>query len=235
MNKKKIIGAIKATRPQFIFAYFIIAAGGLIIGLAQHFTLNISLAIYSFIAVGFAVAGINCRDEAYDWVAGYDIEYGGMGVIRDGTFEAKTLRKWGIILDVIAVGLFVIQLFYFPLLIIPLIPGLIVMIGANYLTEEIRLGHELMPPLSFLTVMLWLYLSQGWYFTLPIILFSVYTYLIVLTLLPYQDIGDREADEKSGKKTLTVKMGLDRVGMFSIFMGLISSIVLYLTILSLTA
>ena len=204
MNKKKIIGAIKATRPQFIIAYYIIGAGGLIIGLAQGFTLNIISAIYAYIAVGFAVAGINCRDEAYDWVAGYDIEYGGMGVIRDGTFEAKTLMRWGIILDIVAVILFIPPVFFYPLLLVPLIPGVIVMIGANYLTEEIPLGHELMPPLSFLTVMLWIYLSQGWGFSIPTIYFSIYTYLIVLTLLPYQDIGDRAARSRNHSPGKTI-------------------------------
>jgi 1,4-dihydroxy-2-naphthoate octaprenyltransferase len=234
MEKKKIIGAIKVIRPHFIIAYFIVAYGGLIIGLAQGFSINISLAIFSYIGVGFAVVGINCRDEAFDWIAGYDVEYGGTGVIRDGIFKANTIKRWGIIFNLTAIILFLIQILMFPLLLIPFIPGLIIMIGSNYLTEKIFLGHELIPPISFWATMLWTYLGQGWGLTIPIILFSIFDYLMALTLVPYQDIGDYEADKKSGKKTLTVKLGLDRVGMLSIFIGLMAFIVLYMAIISLT-
>jgi len=234
MEKIKIIGVIKVIRPQFIFAYFIVAFGGLIIGLAQGFTINLSLAIFSYIAIGLAVVGINCRDEAYDWVAGYDLEYGGMGVIRDGIFEAKTLKRWGIGLNLAAIILFLIQILMFPLLLIPFIPGLVIMIEANYLTEKISLGHELISAFSFWDVLLWTYLGQGWILTIPTILFSIFAYLMALSYIAYQDIGDYEADKKSGKKTLTVELGLDRVGMFSIFIGLMAFIVLYIAILSLT-
>jgi len=234
MNKKIIIGIIKATRPQFLIAYLIIASGGLIIGLAQGFILNIPFTILSYFTIILSVIGINCRDEAYDWKKGYDLEYGGAGVIRDGTFEAKPLKIWGIVLDIFATILFIIQFLIYPLLIIPLIPGLIVMIGANYLTEEIPLGHELIPPISFWAVMMWLYLSQGWILSVTTILFSIFTYLVVLALLPYQDIGDREADEKSGKKTLTVRLGLDRIGLLSIGIGMIGLIFLFISILYLT-
>ncbi|MFX1339748.1 MAG: UbiA family prenyltransferase [Promethearchaeota archaeon] len=234
MEKNKIIGAIKAIRPQFIFAYFVVAFGGLIIGLAQGLSINYSLAIFSSLAIGFAVAGINCRDEAYDWVEGYDLEHGGMGVIRDGTFEAKTLKRWGIGLNLVAVVFFLIQILIFPLLLILFIPGLVIIIGSNYLTEKIFLGHELITALSFWAVLIWMYLGQGWILTIPTILFSIFAYLLVLSFVAYQDIGDYEADKKSGKKTLTVKLGLDRVGILSIFIGLMAIIVLYIAIFSLT-
>ena len=234
MEKIKIIGVIKVIRPQFIFAYFIVAFGGLIIGLAQGFTINISFAIFSYIAIGLAVVGINCRDEAYDWVAGYDLEYGGMGVIREGIFEAKTLKRWGTGLNLAAITLFLIQALMFPLLLIPFIPGLVIMIGANYLTEKISLGHELIPAFSFWGVLMWTYLGQGWILTIPTILFSIFAYLMALSFIAYQDIGDYEADKKSGKKTLTVKLGLDRIGMLSIFIGLMAFITLYIAIISLT-
>ena len=155
-------------------------------------------------------------------------------MIRDGIFEAKTLKRWGIGLNLVAIVFFLIQIIIVPLLLILFIPGLFIMIGANYLTEKISLGHELITALSFWAVLVWTYLGQGWILTIPTILFSVFAYLMALCLVPYQDIGDYEADKTSGKKTLTVKLGLDRVGMLSIFFGLMAFIVLYIAILSLT-
>ena len=67
--------------------------------------------------------------------------------------------------------------------------------------------------------------------TLSIILGSVFIYLIVLALVPYQDIGDVESDLKSGKKTLTVRLGLDGIGHLCIFLALGSLLVLSLALL----
>jgi 4-hydroxybenzoate polyprenyltransferase len=56
----------------------------------------------------------------------------------------------------------------------------------------------------------------------------------VLALVPYQDVVDYEVDSKTGKKTLTVKLGIDAVGQLSIIIGILSIIFLYLSILTFT-
>ena len=56
--------------------------------------------------------------------------------------------------------------------------------------------------------------------------------IILFALIPYQDIGDVKVDTKTGKKTLTRKLGIDGVGQLSIFIGLISIAFLYLAILT---
>lgn len=49
-----------------------------------------------------------------------------------------------------------------------------------------------------------------------------------------RDVGDYETDNKSGKKTLTVKFGVDRIGHLSILIALLSLIILYYAILAMT-
>ncbi|MEJ2277920.1 MAG: hypothetical protein P8Y70_09260 [Candidatus Lokiarchaeota archaeon] len=62
--------------------------------------------------------------------------------------------------------------------------------------------------------------------------FVIFAFLLIFALVPYQDIGDYEADLKSGKKTLTVKLGIDAVGQLSILIAVISIIFLYISILT---
>jgi 4-hydroxybenzoate polyprenyltransferase len=64
-------------------------------------------------------------------------------------------------------------------------------------------------------------------------LFSLFSYLVALAFVPYQDIGDYEYDRRSGKKTLTVRLGPDKIGILSIMIGLAAILVLYGALLTL--
>ncbi len=230
-RKQKTIGWIRAIRPQFLFAYVVLGLGGLFIGLALFRSLaSILYAVLSFTTIILATIGINFRDEAADWLDGFDKEYGGAGVIREGILEVKPLQFWGRLLNVIAIGIAIVQTFFIPPLIYVLIPIGFVIIGSNYLTERIFLGHEIFPAFSFTMTFLWVYLGQGWPFTTGILYFTLFAFMLVFALVPFQDIGDYEADKKSGKKTLTVKLGLDKVGLFSIFIALLSLFLLFAAI-----
>ena len=160
------------------------------------------------------------------------MEYGGTGVIREGILDAHSLQVSGRTLNVIGGALGAIQVFYAPQLLYLAIPIAFVILGANYLTERVPLGHEIMPAFAFAATFLWVYLAQGWSLTLGTLLFFLFAFAIVFALVPYQDIGDYEADKKSGKKTLTVKLGVDATGHFSILIALLSLIILYYAILT---
>ncbi len=230
-RKQKTIGWIRAIRPQFLIAYVVLGLGGLFIGLALFRTLpSVWYALLSFTTIILATIGINFRDEAADWLDGFDKEYGGAGVIREGILAAEPLQLWGRLLDVIAMVIAVVQTIFVPTLIYVLIPIGLVIVGANYLTERIFLGHEFFPAFSFTMTFLWVYLGQGWPFTIGILYFTLFAFTLVFALVPYQDIGDYEADKKSGKKTLTVKLGLDKVGLFSILIALLSLFLLFAAI-----
>ena len=230
-RKQKIIGWLRATRPQFLFAYIVLGLGGLFIGLALFKILpSVSYAFLSFTTIILSTIGIHFRDEAADWLDGFDIEYGGVGVIRKGILEAKSLQFWGRLLDMIAIGIAVVHAYLVPSLIYVIIPISLVIIGANYLTERVFLGHEFFPALSFAMSFLWVYLGQGWPFTTGILYFTLFAFTMVFALAPYQDIGDYETDKKSDKKTLTVKLGIDAVGQFSILIALLSLFLLYAAI-----
>ncbi|MFX0064193.1 MAG: hypothetical protein ACFFC7_18630 [Candidatus Hermodarchaeota archaeon] len=230
---QKALGLIRAMRPQFLFAYTIFSIGGLAIGIGQQQTaLGFEFAIFSILTVLIGAIGVHFRDEAADWISGYDKEYGGMGVIREGTFKPRTLSILGRIIDVIAIGFGILHASFYvivyknPMLFLIGIPMAFVIIFANYLTEEIPLGHELVTGSTYWGTILWVYLGQGWPLTLSAFLFSIFGYVMVLAIIPYQDIGDYEVDKASGKRTLTAKIGLEAVGGVSILLALIAMLIL---------
>lgn len=232
-KKQKLFGVIRLLRPQFLLAYLIVASGGIVVGFKQGFELTTeSFAFYSYLPIIIAAMGVHLRDEAGDWISGYDREYGGMGVIREGIFSVKTVRTWGIVLIGIGFVIGILQAITYTIMFFIGIPMAIVIILANYLTEEVPLGHEAITASSYWGAFLWVYLAQKWPINLSVLLFSLFTYLMVLALVPYQDIGDYEVDLKRGKKTLVVRLGLDRTGFLCILIGLLGWIVLYFALLT---
>lgn len=224
----KVIGLLKATRPHFLLAYTIFGGGGIIIGLAQGKIIsNITYLVIAYFTIILAAIGIHFRDEAVDWRNGYDLEHGSVGVIREGILSEKFLMILGIILSIISVGSIIAQIILHPWMLLPGIPSFLMIIGANFLTEKVPLGHELVTALSYWGVILWMYLSQGWVLNLSVILFSIFGYFVALAFIAYQDIGDYKVDKKNGKKTLTVLLGIDRIGLVSIGIGLIALIILF--------
>ncbi len=237
-NNQKLFGLIRLARPQFLIAYLIVGVGGLVVGARQGLDIDLFVALYSIIVVLISAIGVHYRDEAGDWTTGYDIEYGGMGVIREGTLSENTVRLLGRIISFITIIMGIIQASYLflsknqPILLIIGVPIFIMIVLVNFLTEEIPLGHEIITAGSYLATFYWIYLAQAWNITTSVLFFSVFVYLIVFALIPYQDIGDIEVDTKTGKKTLTRKLGLDGVGILSIFIGLISIVFLYFALLT---
>jgi 1,4-dihydroxy-2-naphthoate octaprenyltransferase len=233
-KKQQAIGWIKAIRLKFLISYLVLGIGGVIIGINHSGNkIDILLLILSFITIITAGIGVHYRDEASDWLAGYDLESGGVGVIRDGILNVRPLQIVGRILTIIALGFAILQIFIVWQLIYILIPLVPVIILSNYVSEKISLGHEVAPAFAYSMALLWVFLGQGWSFTISTLFFVIFAFLFVLALVPYQDVGDYEVDLKSGKKTLTVKLGIDAVGQLSIVIGVISIIFLYLSILTL--
>ncbi|HME54573.1 MAG TPA: UbiA family prenyltransferase [Candidatus Lokiarchaeia archaeon] len=234
MNTKflKIIGWVRATRPQFLVGYIGAGVIGLLIGFSQFKALpSIPFAVLDFVIVILSAIGVAFRDEAADWIAGYDLESGGVGVIREGIIDARPLQRVGRTLNIIAGGLAVYHFLLVHQLVYIGIPSAIFMIGTNYITERITLGHEIVAAFSFPAAFLLLYIGQGsWQLNLGTLLFAVFLFLLAFGLVPYQDIGDYEIDKKTGKKTLTVKLGIDRVGLFSITIVMVSTFVLTIAI-----
>ena len=237
LPSKKVIGLIKLARPQFLIAYLIISLGALTQGITQGLEIDMFHAIYGISLVLISAIGVHYRDEAGDWASGYDQEIGGMGVIRDGILTEESVRLIGRIISAVTIFLGIFQAFLLfidqnqSLLFLIGIPIFFMIIFVNFLTEEVPLGHEIITTGSYLATFYWVYISQNWTVTPSVLFFSVFIYLVVFALVPYQDIGDIEVDKKSGKKTLTAKLGLDGIGHLSIFVGLIALLFLYVSLL----
>jgi len=237
-QKEKLAGLVKLTRPQFLIAYFIVAIGGLTMGLRENYSIDLSMAIFAILNVLLSAIGVHYRDEAGDWGSGYDKEIGGMGIIRNGIFTEDSVRNMGRILSFLTILLGIFQALI--LLIIENqgilfqigIPIFVMIIFVNFLTEEIPLGHEIITAGSYFATFYWVFFSQNWILTPSVLFFSFFLYLIVFALIPYQDIADLEADAKTGKKTLASKLGLDGIGHLAIFIGLLSLLLLYVALLT---
>ena len=90
-TSERLLAVIRLMRPQFLLAYIIIGLGGIIIGFSQDLELTSkSLSIIAFLPILIAASGVHYRDEASDWIKGYDKEFGGMGVIREGIFTPES-------------------------------------------------------------------------------------------------------------------------------------------------
>ncbi|MHA2271836.1 MAG: UbiA family prenyltransferase [Candidatus Hodarchaeales archaeon] len=229
--KSKIVGIVRLARPQFLAAYTIVGITGIAFGVSRDREItDASTLLFGFLPILIAATSVHFRDEAGDWLASYDKEHGGAGVIREGLFQEKTVRYSGFFLMVIAIALGIFQAFNTPILFLVGIPMLLVILFPNYLTEEVPLGHELVTASSYGGTILWVYLYQGWPMNLQIALATLFIYLIVLALIPYQDIGDISADLKSGKKTITARLGLDEVGQLCIALALLSLLTLCLAL-----
>jgi 4-hydroxybenzoate polyprenyltransferase len=233
-KKQKVIGWIKVLRPKFLISYILLGIGGIVIGIHAGNEINNPLLALSFITILLAGVGVHFRDEASDWLAGYDVESGGVGVIREGILGVKSLQNVGRILTGISLVFAILNVFLVWQLIFIIIPIAIVIVASNYLTERISLGHEIAPAFAYTMALLWVYMGQGWNITISTIWFATFAFLFVLALVPYQDVGDYKADLKSGKKTLTVKLGIDAVGQLSILIAVVSLIFLYLSILTMS-
>ena len=236
-KKEKLVGLIKLARPQFLIAYFIVALGGLIMGLKENYLIDLPMAIFAIFTVLLSAIGVHFRDEAGDWASGYDKEIGGMGIIREGIFAEESVQTWGRIFSTITIFLGILQALVLliimnqGILFLIGIPIIIMIIFVNFLTEEIPLGHEIITAGSYFATFYWVFFSQNWILTPSILFFSFFLYLIVFALIPYQDIADLEADAKTGKKTLASKLGLDGVGHLAIFIGLLSFLLLYVALI----
>ncbi|MEJ2277921.1 MAG: hypothetical protein P8Y70_09265 [Candidatus Lokiarchaeota archaeon] len=165
-NKQKAIGWIKAIRPKFLISYIILGFGGIVIGIINSSNkLNAPLLILSLCTILLAGIGVHFRDEASDWLAGYDKIAGGVGVIREGILKVRSLQITGRVLTAISLGLVILHTIIIWQLIYIVVPIVVVILASNFITEKISLGHEIGPAFAYSMALLWVFLGQGWIFT----------------------------------------------------------------------
>jgi 1,4-dihydroxy-2-naphthoate octaprenyltransferase len=178
-KKQKVIGWIKVLRPKFLISYILLGIGGIVIGIHAGNEINNPLLALSFITILLAGVGVHFRDEASDWLAGYDVESGGVGVIREGILGVKSLQNVGRILTGISLVFAILNVFLVWQLIFIIIPIAIVIVASNYLTERISLGHEIAPAFAYTMALLWVYMGQGWNITISTIWFATFAFGII--------------------------------------------------------
>jgi 1,4-dihydroxy-2-naphthoate octaprenyltransferase len=210
-----------ATRLPFLTATLIPVFLGIAAAATDHHV-DWGLALLTLLGAVSVHLGLNIANDIFDALSGADdanvtptMFSGGSRVIQYGLV---TLRQMAVICAVcyaiaIAVGLTLVALTGIGLLWVGLAG---VLISWFYTAPPLRLVHrglgELAVALGFGPIMvLGAYYVQTQHYTLKAGVLSIPVALLVMLILYANEIPDRSADAKAGKRTLVVRMSKDAV------------------------
>jgi 1,4-dihydroxy-2-naphthoate octaprenyltransferase len=213
MNSLKWKAWIQASRPPFFIATLIpLSAGAVAAGKQGAFRLlPFVLVLFASFLVHFAT---NIVNDYFDHLQGTDAgdAIGGSRVLQDGKITMPELRKAILLLyssaSVIGVGL---SLWLHLWAILPLM-AFAAFSSLFYVAPPIRYGYhglgEVFVGINMGPVMVlgctWVLLGRVDWSSLPV---SIPLGLMVSLILFYQSIPDIDTDQKTGKRTLAVRLG----------------------------
>jgi 1,4-dihydroxy-2-naphthoate octaprenyltransferase len=205
-----------ATRLPFLTATLVPVALGIAAAATQH-RFNLGLAVLTFVGAVAVHLGLNVANDVFDAISGAD-DYnvnptmfsGGSRVIQYGLVSLRQMIAISAVsyTIAIAVGLYLASVAGWGLLWLG-IAG--VLISYFYTAPPLRLVHrglgELATALGFGPIMVLgaYYVQTGHYALQPLVL-SVPVALLVMLILYANEIPDRVADARAGKRTLVVRL-----------------------------
>jgi len=208
------------TRPQFLLLSVVLAfLGNCIAWYDGHFNLGYSL--LAFIGLLLCHISVNVLNDYFDYRSGIDLETrrtpfsGGSGILPASLLKPRQAFWFGLVSLLLAVPIgvyFVITLdggwLLLPLLLIAAVCTLL------YTPVLTRLGWPEWAPgvgLGALPV-LGTYFVQTTAYTIPAVIASIPSGILVHNLLLLNEFPDAEADKKAGRKTLPITMGKKKAG-----------------------
>jgi 1,4-dihydroxy-2-naphthoate octaprenyltransferase len=210
-----------ATRLPFLTATLVPVALGIAAAATQH-RFNLGLAALTLLGAIAVHLGLNVANDVFDALSGAD-DYnvnptmfsGGSRVIQYGLVSLRQMIAISAMsyAVAIAVGVYLASVAGWGLLWLG-IAG--VLISYFYTAPPLRLVHrglgELATALGFGPIMVLgaYYVQTGHYALQPLVL-SIPVALLVMLILYANEIPDRSADAKAGKRTLVVRMSKDAV------------------------
>ena len=208
------------TRPQFLLLSVVLAFLGNCIAW-YHGYFHLGYALLAFVGLLLCHISVNVLNDYFDYKSGIDLEAkrtpfsGGSGILPASLLKPRQVLWFGVVAFLLAVPIGV----YFVITLAngwQLLPLLLVAAACTLLYTPLltRMGWpEWAPGAGMGTLpVLGTYFVQATAYTLPAIIASIPSGILVHNLLLLNEFPDAEADKKAGRKTLPITMGKKKAG-----------------------
>lgn len=205
------------TRPQFLLLSVVLAFLGTCIAWHDG-SFHLGHALLAFVGLLLCQISVNVLNDYYDYRSGIDLKTkrtpfsGGSGFLPAASLEPRNVFWLGLVCFLLAVPIGIYFTLVIGWLLLPLlaIGTVCILLYTPFLT---RLGWPEWAPgvgLGALPV-LGVYFIQTGDYTLPAIVASIPSGILVHNLLLLNEFPDTEADKEAGRKTLPITMGKAKV------------------------
>jgi 1,4-dihydroxy-2-naphthoate octaprenyltransferase len=206
------------TRPQFLLLSVVLAFLGNCIAWYDGY-FNLGYALLAFLGLLLCHISVNVLNDYFDYRSGIDLETGrtpfsgGSGILPASLLKPRQVFWLGLTSFLLAVpiGVYFVITRGWDLLPLLLVAAVCTILYTPVLT---RLGWPEWAPgvgLGALPV-LGTYFVQATVYTIPAIVASIPSGILVHNLLLLNEFPDAEADKKAGRKTLPITMGKKKAG-----------------------
>ena len=218
-----------ATRPNFLLLPVVLAFLGTSIAWRDGAAIYPGKALLAFLGLLLCHISVNVLNNYFDYKSGIDLETrktpfsGGSGILPRGLLSPRQVLWFGLISFLLAVpiGVYFVRTAGWLLLPLVLVGALCILLYTPFLTRlgwtewAPGLGLGALPVLGF-------YFVQTSSYTLPAVIASVPSGILVHNLLLLNEFPDAGADKKAGRRTLPVVMGKARA---SVVYSVLTSVV----------
>jgi len=221
------------TRPHFLpLSVVLIFLGTCIAWYDGAF--HLGYALLAFIGLLLAHISVNVLNDYFDYQSGIDLETkrtpfsGGSGILPAGLLKPRQVLWFGLVSFLLAVpiGIYFVIVRGWLLLPLLLIATVCILLYTPFILK-LR-WPEWAPGLGMGTLpVLGAYFVQTTAYTLPAIVASIPSGILVHNLLLLNEFPDTEADKKAGRKTLPVTLGKKKAGI----VYSVTTVVVYLWII----
>jgi len=225
------------TRPQFLILSVVLAFFGTSIAWYNG-AFHLGHAILAFIGLLLCHISVNVLNDYYDYISGIDLKTrrtpfsGGSGFLPAASLNPGHVLWFGLTSFLLAVPIGIYFVLVSGWLLSPLLPLLVIAAICILLYTPLltKLGWpEWAPGLGLGALpILGAYFIQTGEYTLPAVVASIPSFILVHNLLLLNEFPDAEADKTAGRKTLPITMGGRGAGI--VYTAL--TIILYLWIIA---
>jgi 1,4-dihydroxy-2-naphthoate octaprenyltransferase len=216
------------TRPQFLLLSVVLAFLGTSIAWYDG-AFNLGYAILAFIGLLLCHISVNVLNDYYDYISGIDLKTrrtpfsGGSGFLPAASLNPRHVLWFGLICFLLAVpiGIYFVLVSGWLLLPLLIIAAICILLYTPLLT---KLGWpEWSPGLGLGALpILGAYFVQTGEYTLPALIASIPSGILVHNLLFLNEFPDTEADKTAGRRTLPITLGKARASIvYSVLTGLV--------------
>jgi 1,4-dihydroxy-2-naphthoate octaprenyltransferase len=215
------------TRPQFLLLSVVLIFLGTCLAWYDD-AFHLGYALLAFVGLLLTHISVNTLNDYFDYRSGIDLEVkrtpfsGGSGILPSALLKPRQVLWLGLtsFLLAIPIGVYFVVARGWQLLPLLLIAAVCILI---YTPVILKLGWPEWAPgvgLGALPV-LGAYFVQTTAYTLPAVVASIPSAILVHNLLLLNEFPDTEADEKAGRRTLPITMGKARASLLYAMLTLI--------------